>query len=396
MELADLVNTETSLVGRVKKVRKVGKELSFLEVSYENKTLQIVAGSSTPNVGDVIDITGKIVCNPAVRTGVPGYELQASHIRVLAQCEPAKAPSTVLEHLESRHLSLRNPAVQSLFKAKAHYMHNARKFLFNEGFMEVNAPHIVDGMVDGYEDIFTVGFFEKKAHLTISNILYQQIALSGDMDRVYTLAPVFRASKSVTRQHLNEIMMLDFHASGWQMDDVILFTERFIASAIATVEDHFPSKVQLPEHVPRVSYDDLIATVAKAGSVTYGDDVSQLCKRYASHLEKNFGEFFWVLDTPHDPKEFFKKSYAFEGKWLNRNAQLRYLPLGQLCDGCEKVTDPEALTMLPEEFSPYVAAARHGLRPNAGMGLGMDRLYMALTGKQDIREVVLFPVSLRS
>jgi len=111
--------------------------------------------------------------------------------------------------LNNRVLDLRAPANIAIFKVQAGVAHFFRKYLDKQDFIEIHSPKLIGTASEGGADVFEVKYFETFAYLAQSPQLYKQMAVMGDLMRVYEIGPVFRAEKSFTHRHLCEFLGLD-------------------------------------------------------------------------------------------------------------------------------------------------------------------------------------------
>ena len=121
--------------------------------------------------------------------------------------------------LALRPVVLRAPRQQAVFSIQAAVCRAFRDFLQGEGFTEIHTPKIVHAGAEGGSNIFRLDYFGKKAFLAQSPQFYKQ-TMVGAFERVYEVAPVFRAEKHSTQRHLNEYTSLDF-----EMGYIQSFTE---------------------------------------------------------------------------------------------------------------------------------------------------------------------------
>ena len=108
-----------------------------------------------------------------------------------------------------RPVVLRAPKERAVFRVQAAIGRAFRDYLQGEGFTEIHTPKIVHAGAEGGSNIFRLDYFGKKAFLAQSPQFYKQ-TMVGAFERVYEVAPVFRAEKHSTQRHLNEYTSLDF------------------------------------------------------------------------------------------------------------------------------------------------------------------------------------------
>lgn len=111
--------------------------------------------------------------------------------------------------LNNRWLDLRVPANNAIMRLRSAISLLFRESLLNEQFIEINSPKLISGESEGGSEVFRTDYFGTPACLAQSPQLYKQMAVSGDLNRVFEIGPVFRAEKSNTRRHLCEFTGLD-------------------------------------------------------------------------------------------------------------------------------------------------------------------------------------------
>ncbi|HIH64169.1 MAG TPA: aspartate--tRNA(Asn) ligase, partial [Methanothermobacter thermautotrophicus] len=131
-----------------------------------------------------------------------------------------KVKAEIDTRLDARFLDLRKPSVSAIFKIKSRMLHSVRVFLEEQGFLEINTPKLVASATEGGTELFPITYFEREAFLGQSPQLYKQIMMSTGLDRVYEIAPIFRAEEHDTLRHLNEVISIDIEASFVDHEDV--------------------------------------------------------------------------------------------------------------------------------------------------------------------------------
>ena len=111
--------------------------------------------------------------------------------------------------LNNRIIDLRVPTNNAIFKIQSGVCTLYREFMLNRGFVEIHTPKMIGGASEGGANVFKFQYFGQDACLAQSPQLYKQMALMGDLDRVFEIGPVFRAEQSNTNRHLTEFTGLD-------------------------------------------------------------------------------------------------------------------------------------------------------------------------------------------
>ena len=144
-----------------------------------------------------------------------GYEIQVTEAKVIGPVDPL-SPFPITESameeadggeteflLDNRHLYLRTGRMTTMLKIRSSIFGAIHSFFRDRDFIEYQAPNFVAGAVEGGSTLFEVPYFGRKAYLTQSWQLYAEAAMPA-LERLYTIAPSFRAEKSRTRRHLTE------------------------------------------------------------------------------------------------------------------------------------------------------------------------------------------------
>ena len=222
------------------------------------------------------------------------------------------------------------------------------------------------------------------------------------MDRVFEIAPYFRAENSNTVRHLTEFYSIDIEAAFLDYNDIMEIIEQLIKNIIKEIHKFgfidFTKNDTLQNAIEntfeKITYYNCIDELRKNDEkVDYGDDLSDLSLRKLGQLHPGFYFItdwplklkpFYILENEHDP--FLSNSF---------DLQIGYL---ELVSGGSRQHDPNKIkNRLREQglnldhFSEHLKTFEWGMPPHAGCGLGLDRLLMTLTRSLNVREVVLYP-----
>lgn len=111
--------------------------------------------------------------------------------------------------LNNRVIDLRTQTSQAIFRIQSGCCSLFREFLHQKNFVEIHTPKLLGAASEGGANVFTVSYFDRKAYLAQSPQLYKQMLVASDFERVFEIAPVFRAENSFTHRHLTEFVGLD-------------------------------------------------------------------------------------------------------------------------------------------------------------------------------------------
>ncbi len=334
-----------------------------------------------------------------------GFEILPEEIEILSEAETPlplgvadKVSAEMETRIENRFLDLRKPEVLAVFRVRSAILQGIRDTLVDEEFIEVHTPKIVATATEGGTELFPVKYFEKAAYLNQSPQLYKQILMASGFDRVYEIAPAFRAEEHNTTRHLNEFISIDAELSFATDEDAMGVLERSISNAIRYAVEKEGESLELlgvewkvPEPpFRRITYDEALKIVNGHMDMEWGEDFSTEALKV---LGEEINDFYFLTGWPLEIKPFYvmpdgEYSLAFDlmyrDKELSSGAQRNHV-----YEGLVEVMKQKGLN--PDNFEFYLKAFRYGMPPHAGWGLGLERLVMIVTGVKNIRECVIFP-----
>ncbi len=175
-----------------------------------------------------------------------------------------------LHLLDYRPITLRNEKERAIFRIQAAICQGFREFLQQEKFTEIHTPKIVALGAEGGANIFRLPYFEKEAYLAQSPQFYKQMMV-GVFERVYEIAPVFRAEKHDTSRHLNEYTSVDMEMGYIESFEEIMETElemlRFTMQFLMENRAYELEllQVEMPDlnHVPQIRFEEAKQLIAK-------------------------------------------------------------------------------------------------------------------------------------
>ena len=408
---------EVTVRGAVHAIRDMG-ELAFLILRRAEGLLQCVWEPSsefdlrTLREESAVELTGLVRSEPRAPHG---RELRIRSVRILSVpseplpiCINKRKLSTSLEtQLNLRGIALRNVRERAKFRIQEGIVRGFRDFLHGEGFTEIRTPKIVARGAEGGANIFRLEYFGKKAELAQSPQFYKQ-TLAGVYDRVFEVAPVFRAEKHNTTRHLNEYTSMDFEMAYIDGFEELMGTETaMLRHVMELLQDEYQEelellKVELPKvgEVPQVRF----AEAKRLAAEKYGramrnpndlePEEEQLIGRY---FKEEYGSDFvfvthypskkrpfYAMDDPDDPKVTLSFDLLFRGLEITTGGQ-RIHEYDRLLEKMER------RNMNPGDIASYLMIFRYGMPPHGGLGIGLERLTMRLLGEDNVRETTLFP-----
>ena len=334
-----------------------------------------------------------------------GYEVVPTELRVFSEVEKippfepiAKTVKNIDTRLEVRPIDLRRKVLQHIFNTRSLVLKSIRSYFNDQNFVEINTPKMIATATEGGAALFPIFYYNKEAFLAQSPQLYKE-QLTMSFEKVFEIAPIFRAEPSRTNRHLAEAISIDLEEAFVDYNDVMKRIEEIIKVSIKTVSDYAKDNPdteflipEIPESIPQYSYDDLVDKMQKAGAKTeWGDDL------YPSNLKKiGLEGFYFIKDWPLAPKPFYVKDSKSNPK-ISESFDLMFGDL-ELSSGSTRIEKRDELAermknkgMNTDAFEYHLGAFDYGVPPHAGCGIGLERLIMALTGTENIRDVTFYP-----
>ncbi|GMK53643.1 hypothetical protein CspeluHIS016_0102290 [Cutaneotrichosporon spelunceum] len=321
--------------------------------------------------------------------------------------------------LDNRVMDLRTPANQAIFRMQSGICQLFRDHLNGLGFIEIHTPKLQGAATESGASVFKVKYFDSEAFLAQSPQLAKQMCIAADMERVYEIAPVFRAENSNTHRHMTEFMGLDlemaitehYHEALEVIDSMLKTIFQGLKSKfdkeIEVIRRQFPSEdFVVLDKTPIIEFKDAVKMLQEAGA-TESDgsalkddaDLSTENEKFLGKLvkEKYDGADYYIVDKfPSDFRPFY--SMPTPGNPATVNSYDFYMRGEEILSGAQRIHDPEFLTqrikdlgMNPDELKDYIDAFRLGCSPHAGGGIGLERVLMFYLGLGNIRRASLFP-----
>ena len=404
--------SEVTIMGWVLTVRGHGN-ISFATIKDKNGSLSVIAkkGDCSDEIREKISslkahssigVTGKVKSS---EKAPGGYEIIPTELRVYSEVtkippfEPTvKTVKNIDTRLEVRPIDLRRNNLQHVFKIRSLVLKTIRDYFNDQNFVEINTPKMIATATEGGAALFPIFYYNKEAFLAQSPQLYKE-QLTMSFEKVFEIAPIFRAEPSRTNRHLAEAISIDLEEAFVDYNDVMNRIEEIIKVSINAVNEYIENNpdseftpTPVPETIPRYTYDDLVDRMQKAGAKTeWGDDL------YPSNLKKiGLDGFYFITDWPLGPKPFYVKDSKANPK-ISESFDLMFGDL-ELSSGSTRIEKRDELAqrmsnkgMKTDSFEYHLNAFDYGVPPHAGCGIGLERLIMSLTGTENIRDTTFYP-----
>ena len=358
-----------------------------------------------------------------------GFEFEVNRVQIVGSINPERPFPINKESLEvfdedgehmpggsefllnHRHLFLRTSRMTTMLKLRSSAFGAIHNYFREKDFIEYQAPNFVAGAVEGGSTLFEVPYFDKVAYLTQSWQLYAEAAMPA-LERLYTIAPSFRAEESRTRRHLTEFWHAEMEMAWASNDEIMAHGEGVVRHIARTLLDEREDELTSLERdldklaryadsaYPRMRYDEAIEILqSKNVEVNWGDDLDYSKEKI---LTQDFDVPHFLTHYPKIAKPFYHRVDPSNDKYVLCHDLLAPEGYGEIIGGGERTwTEEEILQRIDEEGTPrepyqfYIDVRSYGGVPHGGFGLGVDRVVSWLAGATHIREVIPFPRTYR-
>jgi lysyl-tRNA synthetase, class II len=318
-----------------------------------------------------------------------------------------------LEDVETRYRQreldlIANEEVRELFILRSRVVRAIRRWLDERGFLEVETPILQPLYGGALSRPFTThhNALDRDFFLRIADELYLKRLIVGGLERVYEIGKDFR-NEGISHKHNPEFTMLEWYEAYADYNDIANALEELVSYVAEEVGYDGPIDFSRPWK--RITLRDAIRD--ETGIDIYGDEelpgegtwAKRVDDLLSKHVEPDLQNPTLILDYPKELSPFAKDHRSEEGLVERFEAFAGGM---EYANAFTELNDPDEQRARfeqqradqaagDEETQPYdedyVRALEHGMPPTGGIGIGIDRLVMILSGRHGIREVVLFP-----
>ena len=430
---------EVSVAGRLMSKRVMGKA-SFGHIQDLQGTIQIYASRDDLgedykafkrlDIGDIIGVKGIVFT-----TKMGEISIHAKEVTLLSkslQILPEKyhgLTNTDLRYRQRYVDLIMNPESKDVFVKRSQIISAIRRYLDERGFMEVETPMLVENAGGAAARPFTTHFnaLNEDKKLRISLELYLKRLIVGGLERVYEIGRVFR-NEGLDIKHNPEFTLMELYQAYTDYEGMMRLTEdmyRTVAQEVlgTTLLNYKGNVIDLGKPFTRITMTE---AVKKYSGVDFDEvktleEARALCDAREIHYEPHhkigdilnlfFDEYVeehliqptFLTGHPIEISPLTKKDPENPGKVLRFEM---FMNGWEMCNAYSELNDPidqrERFAAQEEAFAAGDEEANHtdedflnaleiGMPPTGGIGYGIDRLVMLLTGAEAIRDVLLFP-----
>ena len=420
-EPGQMLDSQHRVAGRVMARRDMGK-LAFLDLVDRSGRIQLIASEGQGlDLGDIVGATGK---PGRSKRGEPS--LTVEELELLAKInKPLPDTFHGLTDVETRYRQryldlLTNEETRADFELRTRMVSSIRRYLDERGFLEVETPVLQPRYGGAFAEPFVTHYNELDAdfYLRIATELYLKRLIVGGLERVYELGKDFR-NEGISYKHAPEFTMLEWYEAYADYTDTMARIEELVESVArettggtqVTFRGHQIDlkapwrRLKLVEALEEIGLWTRDEADLRSGLEGRGVDTRQdkSWAQLVDHALSHFVEPELIQPTIlHDyPVELspFARATDDDSSIVER---FEYFVGGmELGNAFSELNDPDeqaarfahqAAEVGGEPGDPdYVEALSYGMPPTGGLGLGIDRLAMVLTGREAIRDAILFP-----
>ena len=340
-----------------------------------------------------------------------GYEIQTDKLTIVGLAEPFPITKDYSEEFlrDVRHLWLRSRRMTLIMLVRSRVLEFIREFFKSRGYVEVSPPMFISSACEGGATLFGLKYFDKELYLTQSAQLHLE-ALIYSLEKVYCIAPSFRAEKSRTIRHLAEYWHVEAEAAFTTMEDMMKLEEDLVAYVchktakecrreLEALKVDIEKLLKVKTPFPRITYNEAIERLQKKGfKIEWGEDLGYDEEKA---LAEEFGHPFFIYAYPRKIKAFYCKTYR-DNPELVMSEDMLVPRIGEIITGGAREDDKEELIkrlkefgLRQEDYEWYIDLRRYGTVPHAGFGLGVERLLTWMLDLNSVMEAVPFPRTIR-
>ncbi len=432
---------EVSLAGRIVAIRGMGKAV-FMDMRDASGKMQLYLGKGHLSedkvefvklfdIGDFIGVSGKVF---KTRTGE--ITLEVHDLTMLAKSlqplpEKWHGLTDVEKRYRQRYLDLvSSEEVRNIFAVRSRVISAVRHFMEGRGFTEVETPmlHSVPGGARAHPFTTHHNALDEDLYLRIALELYLKRLVVGGFEKVFEIGRVFR-NEGISTTHNPEFTMMESYEAYADYNDVMKMMEEMVAKV--AVEVIGTTEVKFGEHTidfkppwKRITLRDAVKNDCGIDFLEHGDSQSLraaikgkglatedtlspaylIDKLVSEYVEPKLIQPTFLIDYPAETSPLAKRKEGDDRLVERFEAFVSGI---EIANAFTELNDPQeqaARFNLQEEWrvkfgdteaeryqEDFITALEHGMPPTGGLGVGIDRLVMLLTGQQSIREVILFP-----
>ncbi len=377
---------------------------SFIQVSIDkNEQSELANEALKITTGSIVAFDGVMKYSEYVKNG--GKEFIPTKINVisLADIIPLEENANADTKMDYRWLDLRSDKNEYTFRIQSAFVKYLREYLYNNDFTEIHTPKLLGTASESGSEVFEVKYFDRLAYLAQSPQFYKQMAIASGIERVFEVAPAFRAENSNTNRHCTEFTSFDVEMAYIDsFKDVMHLEQEMLKYALGKLKEEYGSIIKERYGIeiivpvgdfPIIKLNDLLQELNKRyGYVIPESDIGDMNAEteklaYKYSMEVYNSEFIFVTDFKKEKRAF----YHMREKGIPQGYDLLWRGM-EITTGAQREHRFDVLKSqadekgLSKDVEFYLQFFKYGCPPHGGFAIGVDRLTLLLLGLDHIRE----------
>ncbi len=416
-DLENYYDKEIEIQGFVENVRNLqwvqfliikdvtGKVQVTIEKS-EEKNKELIEIVDNLTIDSTVKIKGKLIENTKVKLN--GMEIIPESIIVTSKASELPFNYKDLNsvnldtRLDYRFIDLRNENNTMIFKIQSCLVKYLREYLYKNNFTEIHTPKLIGAASESGSEVFEVKYFDRKAYLAQSPQFYKQMAMASGLERIFEVAPAFRAENSNTNRHATEFTSFDLEFSYINdFNDVMNLEAEMLTYGLKKLKEEMgleiKEKLGIDITVPTLPFPVMtLKEVYKELKEKYNyeteevNDLTTEAERLLGKLakEKYNHEFVFVTEYPIEKRAFYHMrdengilqgyDLIWRGVEITTGAQREHR--------YEQIVKNAEEKGLKDDVKFYLEFFKYGCPPHGGFAIGLDRLTMLLLDIPSVKE----------
>ncbi len=418
-DLKNKLNEEVEIHGFIDNIRNL-QYVQFVIIKDNTGKVQVTIEKEDESMKELVEIVnnlsidstvivkGKLLDSPKVKLN--GMEIIPNSIEVTSKA--AELPFNYKDlnnvnldtRLDYRFIDLRNEKNSLIFKVQSTLVKYMREYLYNNKFTEIHTPKIIGAASESGSEVFEVKYFDTKAYLAQSPQFYKQMAMASGLDRIFEVAPVFRAENSNTNRHATEFTSFDIEFSYIKdYNDVMDLEAEMITYALKNLKEELGDKIKEVFNIeinvptlpfPKMTLKEVYDTLESEFHLVVPEEektdlTTEAEKKLKVLAKKKFNhEFIFVTDYPAEKRAFYHMR--------DENGRLQGYDLiwrgVEITTGAQREHRYEEIVKnakekgLDNDVKFYLEFFKYGCPPHGGFAIGVDRFTMLLLDIPSVKE----------
>ena len=388
-------------------IQCVLKRENFVEQWDEIKKLKIESS---------VELEGEIKADSRAPTG---FEVEVKKINIVSIAQDYPINKDLNEELlgDRRHLWLRSRKMTAMLKIRSTVFGAFHEYFRKNGFYEFQSPLMLNAAGESGSSVFKVDYFGKKMFLAQTWQLHAETAIFA-LEKIYTMAPSFRAEKSNTTRHLCEYWHCEMEQAWAKYEELQEHAEGLLKHVVSKVLKENKTELEILERdtkvlestakkkFPNITYTQALEVLSKHKiKLKWGEDIG---KAEEDKLSSLYDTPIIIRDFPKLQKAFYmKESPEMQDVDIKKRTVQGFDVIGpeeygELFGASQREENLEIIKEnLKREgedlknYEFYFDSRRYGSIPHGGFGVGVDRIVSWICGMRTIRDAIAFPRTMR-